>query len=43
MLLTAFDSVAFAVDCVVSKNVLQLLIWDIAICVFNWCELTLNI
>ena len=43
MLLSVFDLVAFAVDCVVSRNVFQLLICDVVTCVLNWFELILNV
>ena len=38
LLLDGFDSVAFAVGCVVSRTVTQILTWDTATCALNWCK-----
>ena len=42
LLLIVFYLVAFAIDCVVSRNVIQLLTYDLVRCVFNWCKIILN-
>ena len=38
LLLTGFDLIALAVDCVVSGAVVQPLACDLVICVLNWCK-----
>ena len=43
LLLNIFNLVAFAVDCVVSITVIQLLTCDSVTCVLSWCERVLNV
>ena len=45
LLLTVFHLVPFAVDCVVSKTVIQLFACGVVTCVFriNWCKRVLSV
>ena len=39
-LLLVSDSVAFAVDCTVSRTVIQLFTQSLVTCVLNWCRVS---